>query len=113
MKITILTADFAQTDDRGKINAIGMAWSTVPTPLPQHAVAIVFQVDWHEANERRTFVLELVDEDGRPVTFSDEEDAPPAIRLEGDFEVGRPPGLAKGTPLIQTAGINLPAGIPS
>lgn len=110
MRASVFVADFAQTDDRGKVNAIGMAWSTVGTPLPPHGVAIILEVDWHEANERRYFVLELLDEDGEPVSFDGTGE--PALRLEGEFEVGRPPGLAKGTPLFQNFAVNIPGGLP-
>jgi hypothetical protein len=110
VKVSVFVADFAQVDDRGKLSAIGMAWSTVGSPLPPHGIAIILEVDWHEANERRSFVLELLDEDGEPVSF--DESGEPALRLEGGFEVGRPPGLAKGTPLFQAFAVNIPGGLP-
>lgn len=114
MIIKVLLADYAQTDDRGKINALGLGWSTVPTPLPQHAVAVIFEADWHEANERHKFSLVLVDEDGQLVAFPNEEGGEdvPVLNLEAEFEVGRPPGLAKGTPLVQTLAVNMPPGMP-
>lgn len=123
MKITVLTADYAQADASGKINAIGLGWTTVGTPLPPHSVAIILGVDWHEANERHQFVLELVDEDGHPVAFTEDgrvmavtpdagEDLLPAVRVEGDFEVGRPPGVAKGTMLTNAVAITLPGNMP-
>lgn len=111
MKVTVLLADFAQADDRGKLSAIGLGWSTVGTPLPAHGLAIIFEVDWHEANEKYTFTLELLDADGQPVSF-DEASAAPVVRLEGDFESGRPPGLAKGTPLMNALAVNFPPGMP-
>lgn len=113
MKIQVLLADFAQSDDRGKINAIGIGWTTVPTPLPQHAVAILFQADWHESNEPHQFSLDLVDEDGQLVQFIGEDgEQAPFMNLEGQFEVGRPPGLTKGTPLTQALSVNMPPGMP-
>jgi len=123
VKITVHTADYAQADASGKMNAIGLGWTTVGSPLPPHGVAVIFGVDWHEANEPHTFTLELVDEDGHPVAFADDgsyralgDEAPeellPAVRVEGDFEVGRPPGVAKGTMLTHCIAITLPGGMP-
>lgn len=123
MKITVYTADFAQTDDRGKLNAIGLGWTTVPTPLPPHSVAIIFELEWHEANEQKHFTLELVDADGkllaadengliRYVEVDEIANIAPLVRLEGTFEVGRPPGLTKGTPLTQALAVTLPGGMP-
>jgi hypothetical protein len=41
---------------------------------------------------RHTWVLELVSEDGVPVEIEGQ-----SVRLEGEFEVGRPPGAAPGS----------------
>ncbi|MHA3684225.1 DUF6941 family protein [Leucobacter sp. HY1908] len=123
MKISVYTADFAQTDERGKLNAIGLGWTTVPTPLPAHSIAILFELDWHEANEVKSFSLELVDADGHLLVTDENgqisavDDAHlsgsvPLLRLEGSFEVGRPPGLTKGTPLSHALAVNLPGGMP-
>lgn len=112
MKVSVFTADYVSSDDRGKLNAIGLAWNNVGTPLPPHGVAVVIEVAWNEANERKAFVLELLDEDGSPVSFGNGDDPAPALHLEGEFEVGRPPGVAKGTPLLQTLAVNFPGGMP-
>lgn len=123
MKIDVYTADFAQTDDRGKLNAIGLGWTTVPTPLPPHSVAVLFELEWHESNEVKSFVLDLVDADGgllvanengqiSTISEDDLEEHAPLVRLEGSFEVGRPPGLTRGTPLRQALAITLPGGMP-
>ena len=113
MKITVLTADFAQADQTGKISAIGLGWSVVGTPLPPHGVAVIIAVDWHRANERHTFSLQLLDADGAPVTVVDEDgNEAPIVNVEGQFEQGRPAGLIQGTDLIQTFALNIPAGMP-
>lgn len=114
MKITVHTADFAQTDQSGKLNAIGLGWTIVGTPLPPHGVAVIIAVDWHEANEKHQFTLELLDADGHPVTFEAEDgtEAEPALQIEGQFEQGRPPGLIAGTELVQTFAVNVPGGLP-
>ena len=110
MKVTVHTADFAQTDQSGKLNCIGLGWSVVGSPLPPHGVAVIIAVDWHETNQRHQFTLELVDADGRAVSL--EESGAPAIHIEGVFEQGRPPGLLPGTALIQTFAVNIPGGLP-
>ena len=48
--------------------------------------------------------LELLDEDGMPVLHNDR----PVI-VGGEFEAGRPPGLAPGTPLTVPMAINFSA----
>ena len=111
MKLTVLTSDAAQADGSGKVNALGMGWSMVGTPLPAHAVIMLFHIDWHESNEKHTFVLELLDEDGNAVSIGNENGAA-LVRVEGQFEQGRPPGIVKGTPLVQPVVIQLPPGMP-
>lgn len=110
MKITVLTADYAQADDRGKLHAIGLAWNTVSSPLPPHGVGIVFEVDWHEGETTHLFSLDLVDEDGRPVALG--SDGVALVHLESQFEVGRPAGAIRGTPLTQVFAVNFPGGMP-
>lgn len=58
-------------------------------------IAALIEVDWHEANERHTFRLELQGPDGRPAPLG--ADAKP-LTIEGTLEVGRPPGHPPGTP---------------
>ena len=108
MRITVLTADAAQADTTGKVSGLGMGWSVVSSPLPGHAVVVLFHVDWHESNEKYPFAIDLLDEDGKPVDL----EGNPVVHLEGEFEQGRPPGLVKGTPLVQPFVVNLPPGMP-
>lgn len=113
MRATVFTADFAQADDHGKVNAVGLGWSVVSTPLPIHSVVVLFHVDWHETNEKHAFKVELLDEDGEVVRLDSEDgQARPVVEVQGEFEQGRPPGLVKGTPLVQPFAFTLPAGMP-
>ena len=97
MRVTMLLADAAQAIN-GKLYILGGGWSTIgPDPVPS-AIAIKIEVPWDEANKRHKLKFELVDADGRPVTVPTPTGEKP-VQLEGDFEVGRPPGLKPGTPL--------------
>ena len=58
------------------------------------ALAIMISVPWDQSNMRHTFIVRLVTEDGEAV---DVGGGP--IRVDGELEVGRPPGLKPGTPL--------------
>ena len=97
MMVTMLLADAAQTRD-GKLYILGGGWSvTGPEPEPS-ALALLIKVPWDQANERHQLRLELVDSDGHPVSFETpvgEQD----LTVESEFEVGRPPGTTRGTPL--------------
>ena len=105
MKVTMLLADFAQVAD-GKLNVIGAGWSiTGPQPSP-FAVALLFDVPWDQANENHEFRLDLLDADGQPVYIDTEEGEQPLF-VEGGFEVGRPPGVRRGTHLTVPVALNL------
>jgi hypothetical protein len=107
MKATLLLADYAQVAE-GKLNVIGAGWSvTGPLPTP-FALALLIQVPWDRANERHSFRLELVDSDGEAVTVPLPEGGEGPLVIEAGFEVGRPPGLKRGTPLEVPLAINLP-----
>jgi hypothetical protein len=105
MKVTMLLADHAQAAE-GKLNIIGAGWTMVgPAPAP-FAIAILFEVPWDRANEEHEFRLELVDSDGDPVLVPTPDGEAPLV-LEGQFEVGRPPGVRRGTPLPFPLAINM------
>lgn len=93
IKVTMLLADYAAAAD-GKLTVVGGGWNvTGPYPAP-FAIAMLFEVPWHLTNTEQTFRLELIDLDGNSVVPVGGED--PVI-IEGQFEVGRPPGVRAGT----------------
>jgi hypothetical protein len=95
MKVTLLLADSAQAV-AGKLYVLGGGWSVIgPGPAPM-AIAAKIEVPWDQANTKHELLLELLDADGQPVTPEDEENP---IRIGGQFEVGRPPGVKPGTPI--------------
>jgi uncharacterized protein DUF6941 len=105
MKVTMLLADAAQAVN-GKLYILGGGWSiTGPAPSPS-AIALKIEVPWDEANTRHKLTLDLVDEDGQPVPAPTPMGMQP-IRIEADFEVGRPPGLKPGTPLDVVLALNI------
>ncbi len=66
MRATMMLADYAQIAD-GKLFISGGGWSTCgPGPTPCAVVAI-FHVPWQETDEKVSFALRLIDEDGRAV----------------------------------------------
>ncbi|MER7762204.1 hypothetical protein [Streptomyces sp. NPDC097619] len=95
--MTMMLCDHAQVAE-GKLFISGGGWSvTGPMPSPS-AVALKIEVPWNQANTPIKFVLELVDQDGKAVQQQGPLGLQP-LRIEGQVEVGRPPGLAPGTPL--------------
>jgi hypothetical protein len=105
MKVTMLLADHAQAAE-GKLNIIGAGWTMVgPGPAP-FAIAILFEVPWDRANEQHDFRLELVDSDGEAVLVQTQEGEEPLV-IAGQFEVGRPPGVKRGTALPFPLAINM------
>lgn len=112
MDVTLLLADSAEVAEN-KLFVLGAGWSfTGPEAAGPMAVAALVEVAWDEANVSHPWVLELQDEDGRPVVLPP-GDAP--LRVEGTIEVGRPPGHPVGAPLSVPLALNfgpmpLPAG---
>lgn len=105
MRVTMLLADAAQAIN-GKLYILGGGWSIIgPDPVPS-AIAIKIEVPWDEANKRHKLRLELLDADGKPVMLPTPLGEKP-VQIEGDFEVGRPPGLKPGTPLDVAMALNV------
>lgn len=111
MEAHVLLADFAQSDSSGKVNALGLGWSVTGSPTPHHAVVVVLRVGWHEANIKHRLTLRLLTADGRnavevPTPFGSQP-----LRVEAEFEVGRPPGLPQGSTIDHSLGINVGPGL--
>jgi hypothetical protein len=93
MNAILLLADHLAVAD-GKLYGNGIGWSFIDPAGSNFAVGGLLQVDWSEANRPHHIDLQLLDEDGQPVLGPDGN----AVRVEGDVEVGRPPGHPEGVP---------------
>jgi hypothetical protein len=104
MKAVLLLCDSVQLAD-GKLNILGGGWSIAgPGPVPM-GLAVKIDVPWNQANQKHQFVLWLQAADGEQVTVpSSEGDLP--LRLEGEFETGRPAGLPEGVALDVPIALN-------
>jgi len=101
MKVTMLLADAAQVA-QGKLYILGGGWSiTGPDPVPG-AIAIKIDVPWDQANRQHRFELSLFNSDGQLVQVDNHP-----VRIEGQFEIGRPAGIPPGTPLDVPLSITL------
>lgn len=95
LHVNLMLADYAQVAD-GKLNVIGGGWSvTGPDPSP-FAIAGLFEVPWHLANQQHAFRFELIDMDGNAV-ICDTQAGPQEVFFEGSFQVGQPEGARPGT----------------
>lgn len=99
----ILMCDAVQVTD-GKLFILGGGLGVIG-PRPQHiSVAVRIAVPWDQSQERHEWRLSLIDEDGRMVTVREKP-----ISLHGQFEAGRPKGVAPGSDLWVPLGINFGA----
>lgn len=111
MDAQILLADAAQTSPDGKVHALGLGWSATQTPTLPQAVIVLIKVPWDASNDPHSALVELQDEDGRPVTVAGPSGEQP-LQIRTDFETGRPPGLPKGTALDVPLSFNVGGGLP-
>ena len=118
MEAQVVLCDWAETVN-GKLYIMGAGWvKTIANQPVSIAVAVIVRVPWTEANRQHTLELTLLTEDGHPaspapmpappgVTVSGFPDPPP-LRLEGKFEVGRPPGTKEGSALPAPLSFRIP-----
>lgn len=80
--------------------------------MPAHAVIVLLRVGWTETNRRHKLELSLLTADGHhavtaPTPFGDQP-----LKIEAEFEVGRPAGIPEGSDVDHNLAINLGAGLP-
>ena len=103
----MLLADAAQEVD-GKLYVLGGGWSVMGPEVGPMALAIKIDVPWTAANQKHRFSLELLSEDGQqPEVQTAEGIARSRVSFEGEFEVGRPPGLPPGTDIDTAFAVQL------
>src|SRR4051794_33041064 len=98
MDVTMLVCDAAQ-ESGGKLFILGGGWSVIRAPnvpVPM-SLAIKMSVPWDRTNQPHKIRAALITEDGDPVLADPASGA--AVQMQGDIEVGRPPGIKPGTPL--------------
>ena len=99
----ILMADAVQVND-GKLFILGGGLGVIGPRPQQVSVAVRIGVPWDQANVKHHWRLDLTDEDGHAVSVRDKP-----ISLNGQFEAGRPAGVAPGSELWLPLGINFGA----
>lgn len=105
MDATLLLCDHAAVAD-GKLYINGAGWTVVRAHAPASmGLAAVLRINWDETNIRHELAFQLMTEDGRPAL--NPEGSP--WRAEGAIEVGRPPGIRHGTPMIAPMALVFPA----
>jgi hypothetical protein len=106
MDATLLLCDHAEAVG-GKLYINGGGWNVLLRPgVPVNvSLAILIEVPWDEADTQHRLRAYLLTEDGEAVSGPHGD----ALEVEGDFEVGRPPGLKPGSTLNTPLAINFNA----
>lgn len=97
----LMLCDYAHVAE-GKLYISGGGW-TVALAMRGH-IAVLLKVPWDQANHRIAIEFSLLDQDGNGIQFGPEN----ANRIGLMLEVGRPPGLPRGTDLDVPIAIPLP-----
>jgi hypothetical protein len=102
----LLLCDSAQSVG-GKLYILGGGWTQVAEPPPGNAIpmglAVRVLVPWDRTNEQIPVHLRLVNDQGVPVSNPDSGEP---LEATTALEVGRPPGVARGTPLDAALALN-------
>ena len=79
-----------------KLYIAGGGWTRLRSGRPLDcAVAISLAVPWDRTSQKHKLSVDLSDEDGVLVQAPDGNE----VRIEGQLEVGRPPGTKPGEPI--------------
>jgi hypothetical protein len=95
MRAKVFLADSAEVRE-GLLFILGGGWNTVGPNSQPFALAGLLEVEWEETNAQHTAEFLFEDEDGAPLMIPTAAGQQP-LRLTTTFEVGRPPGSARGS----------------
>lgn len=98
VEATLILCDAAVADPAGKVHMLGAGWSRTSSPTAPSAVVALLRIPWDRANRRLALRLALHDSDGQLVNLPTDQ-GPQSLMEQGEIEVGRPPGIAAGSPL--------------
>lgn len=105
MEAQILLCDAAQVAD-GKLYILGGGWSQGNVVGPfQFSVALRVITAWNETNTRHQFTLRILTPDGQVLLGPRGN---PMFEMQGEFEVGRPPGTPHGANQVNCLAVPLP-----
>jgi hypothetical protein len=100
----MLLCDAAQAV-AGKLYILGGGWTHIiqgtPTPM---GLAVRILVPWDQANQPFAVRIQLMTADGAPVDVGQG-----LVEAVARLEVGRPPGLRRGAPLVSVLALNIGA----
>jgi hypothetical protein len=90
----LILADAAQVIGN-KLYLLGGGWDRLNAPrglpIQQHiSIAVSVKVAWNETNQRHDLEVEVLGEDVKT------EEPKSLVKVNGQFEVGRPPGITVG-----------------
>ena len=90
----LILADAAQVVG-AKLYLLGGGWDSLTVnkefPIDQKcALALSIKVPWNETNQKHSFEVEIISEDNTT------EEPKSLVKVGGQFEVGRPPGIRPG-----------------
>lgn len=72
MRAIVLLARSGHLDNSGTLHALGLGWTTSPTPTAQHVLIVFVEVAWSETGTEFPIRAELVDGDGARVAQTEQ-----------------------------------------
>ena len=92
MRAIVLLARSGHLDNPGTLHALGLGWTTSPTPTAQHVLIVFVEVAWSETGTEFPIRAELIDGDGARVAQTE----------QSVINARRQPVHPEGTPLTET-----------
>jgi hypothetical protein len=107
----LILADSAQVIGN-KLYLLGGGWDMLrvkkgPPFVQNCSIAVSVKVPWDQTNERHSFEIEIISEE----QISEEPKS--LAKLNGQFEVGRPPGIPRGREQRIQLAVNMALNIDS
>lgn len=113
MKLVAVLADAAQIDSQGKAYALGLGWTTLPSPTSAISVLAIVEFTADEVPVEFALTIELLLPDGEPISIpTSPGGAPEPFKGVMPAAIDEVPQAHMGDPIRIPFVMNVAAGLP-
>lgn len=111
MKLTLMLADAAELDQRGRVHALGLHWTNTQTPTPAMTIVATVEFEREHLPAKLAVHVELHGHDEKPTKIRVGQAVQESLVMDGIAQVTDTSGVQRGEPVLASFVMNIGPGI--